>query len=58
MDFQEFASNSFGNDIDVYLQPIMEELKELWGVGGKTYDPALDMLSRQSTKRKLELPRK
>ncbi|RZC68595.1 hypothetical protein C5167_031823 [Papaver somniferum] len=58
MDFQEFASNSFGNDIDVYLQPIMEELKELWGFGGKTYDPALAMLSRRSTKRQLELPRK
>ncbi|KAI3964015.1 hypothetical protein MKW92_004487 [Papaver armeniacum] len=58
MDFQEFASNSFGNDIDVYLQLIMEELKELWGVGGKTYDSALDMLSRRSTKRQLELPRK
>lgn len=26
------------NDIDVYLQPLIEELKELWDVGVKTYD--------------------
>ena len=29
-----------GNDIDVYLQPIIEELKELWEVGVSTYDAA------------------
>ncbi|KAK9994786.1 hypothetical protein SO802_024489 [Lithocarpus litseifolius] len=27
-----------GNDIDVYLQPLVEELKELWDVGVKTFD--------------------
>ena len=27
-----------GNDIDVYLQPLVEELKELWEVGVPTYD--------------------
>ena len=27
-----------GNNIDVYLQPLIAELKELWDVGVKTYD--------------------
>ncbi|WVZ04227.1 hypothetical protein V8G54_025033 [Vigna mungo] len=27
-----------GNDIDVYLQPLIEELKELWNIGIKTFD--------------------
>ncbi|XP_068486941.1 uncharacterized protein [Phaseolus vulgaris] len=27
-----------GNDIDVYLQPLIEELKELWNTGVKTFD--------------------
>ena len=27
-----------GNDIDVYLQPLIEELKELWDIGVETYD--------------------
>ena len=27
-----------GNDIDVYLQPLVEELKELWNVGVKAYN--------------------
>ncbi|KAF7139861.1 hypothetical protein RHSIM_Rhsim06G0085100 [Rhododendron simsii] len=27
-----------GNNIDVYLQPLIEELKELWGVGVDTLD--------------------
>ena len=27
-----------GNDIDVYLQPLIEELKELWSTGIKTFD--------------------
>ena len=27
-----------GNDTDVYLQPLVEELKELWDVGVKTFD--------------------
>ena len=26
------------NKIDVYLQPLIDELKELWDVGVKTYD--------------------
>ena len=26
------------NDIDVYLQPLIGELKELWKVGVETYD--------------------
>ena len=29
---------SLGNDIDVYLQSLVEELKELWDVGVKTFD--------------------
>ncbi|XP_074266925.1 uncharacterized protein LOC141590217 [Silene latifolia] len=27
-----------GNNIDVYLQPLIEELKDLWNVGLQTYD--------------------
>ena len=27
-----------GKDIDVYLQPLMDELKELWEIGVETYD--------------------
>ncbi|KAH0784204.1 hypothetical protein KY290_003802 [Solanum tuberosum] len=38
-----------GNDIDVYLQPLIEELKELW-------EPALAMLLGWSTKGKLACP--
>ncbi|XP_020253972.1 uncharacterized protein LOC109831044 [Asparagus officinalis] len=30
--------NAPGNDIDVYLKPLMDELKELWEVGANTYD--------------------
>ena len=30
--------SSLGNDIDVYLQPLIAELKELWKVGVETYD--------------------
>ncbi|XP_077250153.1 uncharacterized protein LOC143889727 isoform X1 [Tasmannia lanceolata] len=30
--------SSPGNDIDVYLQPLVEELKELWETGLQTYD--------------------
>jgi len=29
-----------GNDIDVYLRPLIEELKELWNMGVSTYDSA------------------
>ena len=29
---------SSGKDIDVYLQPLVDELKELWEIGVKTYD--------------------
>jgi len=27
-----------GNDIDVYLQPLNQELKDLWEFGVETYD--------------------
>ena len=27
-----------GNDIDVFLQPLIAELKKLWEVGVETYD--------------------
>ena len=27
-----------GNDIDVYMQPLIAELKELWEKGVETYD--------------------
>ncbi|XP_021734985.1 uncharacterized protein LOC110701677 [Chenopodium quinoa] len=33
---------SLGYDIDVYLQPLIEELKELWEVGVDTYDAVKD----------------
>jgi len=32
------GKDSPGNDIDVYLQPLIEELKELWELGVDTYD--------------------
>ena len=31
-----------GNEIDVYMQPLLAELKELWGVGVETYDARSD----------------
>ncbi|XP_074290910.1 uncharacterized protein LOC141617636 [Silene latifolia] len=31
-----------GNNIDVYLQPLVEELKDLWTVGVQTYDKSKD----------------
>ncbi|XP_074374480.1 uncharacterized protein LOC141714883 [Apium graveolens] len=31
-----------GNDIDVYMQPLVVELKELWDVGLETYDAFAD----------------
>nr|XP_024933706.2 uncharacterized protein LOC107428797 [Ziziphus jujuba var. spinosa] len=33
-----------GNDIDVYLQPLVHELKEPWQVGVQTYDASMDEL--------------
>ena len=30
-----------GNDIDVYMQPLIDELKELWENGASTYDASL-----------------
>ena len=27
-----------GNDIDIYLQPLIDELNDLWEVGVETYD--------------------
>ena len=32
------SSNALGNDIDIYLQPLIDELNELWEVGVETYD--------------------
>ena len=32
------SPTSSGNDIDVYLQPLVEELKKLWDVEVKTFD--------------------
>src|SRR4051812_12693533 len=29
------------NGIDVYLQPLIEELKELWGLGIRTFDASV-----------------
>ena len=29
---------ALGNDIDIYLQPLIDELNELWEVGAETYD--------------------
>lgn len=31
-----------GNDINVYLQPLIEELKQLWEHGVETYDASLE----------------
>ncbi|XP_074327759.1 uncharacterized protein LOC141665675 [Apium graveolens] len=31
-----------GNEIDVYMQPLIKELKELWEVGIETYDVRVD----------------
>lgn len=27
-----------GNEIDIYLQPLVAELKDLWDIGVETYD--------------------
>lgn len=32
------GSKSPGNDIDVYLRPLIDELKEMWEVGVETFD--------------------
>jgi len=32
---------ALGNDIDVYLQPLIDELKELWDNGVQTYDTSI-----------------
>ena len=32
------GSTALGNDIDIYLQPLIDELNELWEVGAETYD--------------------
>ena len=31
-----------GNDIDVYLQPLIDELKQLWEHGVETYNASLE----------------
>ena len=28
----------WGNEIDIYLKPLVDKLKELWEEGAKTYD--------------------
>ena len=33
-----------GNDIDVYLQPLLQELNELWSDGVETFDAASKMM--------------
>ncbi|XP_060170525.1 uncharacterized protein LOC132601463 [Lycium barbarum] len=38
--------SSPGNDIDVYLQPLIAELKELWEPGIETYDTETDQTFR------------
>ena len=30
-----------GNDIGIYLQPLIDELNELWEVGIETYDASI-----------------
>ena len=32
------SKRALGNDIDVYLMPLIKELKELWNNGLKTFD--------------------
>ena len=32
------CQNVPGNDIDIYLKPLIDELNELWEVGVETYD--------------------
>ena len=34
----DFGPKSPRYDIDVYLQPLIDDLKELWDVGIETYD--------------------
>ncbi|GJR54395.1 uncharacterized protein Tco_1404916 [Tanacetum coccineum] len=45
--FNPFGNMTPGNNIDVYLEPLLEELKELWDDGVETYDA--------STKTKFEM---
>jgi len=39
--------SSCGMGIDVYLQPLIEELQELWKVGVRTFDHALSVCIQQ-----------
>lgn len=32
------GARSLGNDIDLYLEPLVEELKDLWNDGIKIFD--------------------
>ncbi|XP_075508168.1 uncharacterized protein LOC142545073 [Primulina tabacum] len=36
--FNPFGPKQPGNDIDVYLEPLVEDLKELWDTGVEAYD--------------------
>ncbi|KAL8092246.1 hypothetical protein AgCh_034510 [Apium graveolens] len=40
--FNPFGPTDPENSIDVYLQPLVEELKELWDVGVTTFDAAMN----------------
>ena len=33
-----FSPQQFGNDIDLYLAPLIEDLQTLWNVGVEAYD--------------------
>ena len=35
------GENALGNDIYVYLQPLIDELKDLWKNGVETYDSSM-----------------
>ena len=36
------SDKALGNDIDVFLRPLIDELKELWEKGARTYDVSKD----------------
>ena len=38
-----------GNNLDVYLQPLIEELKELWNLGVETYDASVNQTFQMRT---------
>ena len=38
-----------GNDIDVYLQPLIKDLKDLWDGGVETFDASLNQMFNTRT---------